>query len=241
MSFHLSSTAPHVTAASTIDEDLVDWGDQPDAVEGVSKSRGRLLHKGPGNRPEVGLWRCTPGRWRLAFPADELVHFTKGSAVYRGDNGEVIEVGPGTVVHFKEGWAGEAEVTETIFTTYMLSEGGPATGPTPVLREPATVPAAKDWGVIPTMLEGESRTSGILLSREPNGDAETGIWICTPGRWACHVVKDEFCHFLSGRCTYVHESGDVIEVVPDTLAFFPQGWKGVCTVHETVRKVYMIR
>ncbi|TIL83556.1 MAG: cupin, partial [Mesorhizobium sp.] len=24
-------------------------------------------------------------------------------------------------------------------------------------------------------------------------------------------------------------------------AFFPQDWKGVCTVHETIKKVYMIR
>ena len=36
-------------------------------------------------------------------------------------------------------------------------------------------------------------------------------------------------------------SGEVIEIVPDTVAFFPQDWRGVCTVHETVKKVYMIR
>jgi uncharacterized cupin superfamily protein len=39
----------------------------------------------------------------------------------------------------------------------------------------------------------------------------------------------------------VHESGEVIEIKPDTVAFFPQGWRGTCRVHETVRKVYMIR
>jgi uncharacterized protein len=64
-------------------------------------------------------------------------------------------------------------------------------------------------------------------------------------RWVaprrCHVTSDEFCHFLLGRCTYTHESGEVIELVPDTVAFFPKDWKGACKVHETVRKVYMIR
>jgi hypothetical protein len=30
--------------------------------------------------------------------------------------------------------------------------------------------------------------------------------------WACHVTRDEFCQFLAGHCTYVHESGDVIEI-----------------------------
>ena len=46
---------------------------------------------------------------------------------------------------------------------------------------------------------------------------------------------------MEGRCTYVHESGEVIEIKPDTIAFFRKDWKGVCTVHETVKKVYMIR
>jgi len=99
----------------------------------------------------------------------------------------------------------------------------------------------KDWGVIPTMIEGESRTSGIVIHRNPDGSSESGIWICTPGLWECHVTRDELCHFLEGRCTYTHASGEVIEIVPDTLAFFPKDWRGTCRVHETVRKVYMIR
>jgi hypothetical protein len=98
-----------------------------------------------------------------------------------------------------------------------------------------------DWGEIPTMIEGVSQTSGKLLHKSTDGQSECGLWVCTPGVWECQVTRDEFCHFLQGRCTYVHESGEVIEIRPDTAAFFPQGWKGVCTVHDTVRKVYMIR
>ena len=60
------------------------------------------------------------------------------------------------------------------------------------------------------MIDGESRTSGIVLHKGPEGQSETGIWICTPGFWNCHVTRDEFCHFLLGRCTYTHESGEVI-------------------------------
>lgn len=98
-----------------------------------------------------------------------------------------------------------------------------------------------DWGVVPTMIEGESHTSGKVLHKGPEGRSECGLWVCTPGKWACHVTRDEFCHFLEGRCTYVHESGEVTEVAPGTVAFFPQDWRGICTVHETVKKVYMIR
>jgi uncharacterized cupin superfamily protein len=91
------------------------------------------------------------------------------------------------------------------------------------------------------VLEGESRTSGKLLHKGSEGRSECGIWRCTPGKWVCQVTRDEFCHFLAGRCTYVHDSGEVIEITPDTAVFFPENWKGVCTVHETVTKVYMIR
>ncbi|WP_414461516.1 cupin domain-containing protein [Hyphomicrobium sp. DY-1] len=112
---------------------------------------------------------------------------------------------------------------------------------TPIIRNPENVTDLADWGVIPTMLEGQSQTSGKLLHKNANGESECGIWVCTPGKWECHVTRDEFCHFLSGRCTYVRDDGEVIEILPGTAAFFPQDWKGVCTVHETVRKVYMIR
>jgi uncharacterized protein len=213
---------------------------QPDAVSGQSRSAGRLVFKGEDGRPEVGLWRCTPGRWRLSIPANELCFFAKGLATYRSDEGEMIEAVPDSVIHFKTGFTGEATVHEPITVTYMLTDGGPGT-PTPVLRAAHSVPAAKDWGVIPTMIEGESRTAGILLSRDPDMRAESGIWICTPGIWRCEVVSAEYCHFLSGRSTYVHESGETIEIHPDTLAFFPKGWKGTCRVHETIRKVYMIQ
>ena len=111
---------------------------------------------------------------------------------------------------------------------------------TPVFDDPLNLPDLVDWGCIPTMIEGESRTSGRILHRTANGNRECGVWICTPGKWKCTVTSDEFCHFLEGRCTYVRHDGETIEVAPGTTAFFPCGWSGECTVHETVRKVYMI-
>lgn len=111
----------------------------------------------------------------------------------------------------------------------------------PHLYDPQATTDLKDWGPIGSMIEGQSVTSGVLLHKGADGRSETGIWMCTPGYWRCHVTRDEFCHFLLGRCTYTHESGEVIEIRPNTAAFFPEGWKGTCRVHETVRKLYMIR
>ena len=245
MTLHLASTAPHVHAASSFDADMVDWAGHQNPLDGRSRNRGRLLFKGEDGLPEAGIWRATPGSWRPMLPADELCYFTAGRATYRSDAGEVIEITPGTLVHFKEGWQGEAEITETIFVTYMFSEGGKSEtssgATTPVLRDPATLSGLEDWGVVPTMITGTSKVSGLVLSAEPDGRAESGVWACTPGKWRCTVTSDEFCHFLSGRATYVHDSGDVIEIAPDTAAFFPRGWTGTCTVHQTVRKIYLIR
>ena len=242
----LESSAPHLANASTR-TDVVSWGVQPDAIMGSSQSSGRVLFKGPGGQPEAGLWICTPGRWRLAIPRDELCYFVSGRAEYWRDNGERIEVTPGTLVLFLGGWAGECTVHETMRNTYMLTTAGPApdaeSAPlmAPTLRDPLSQTNLVDWGVIATMLEGASHTSGKLLHKGPAGRSESGIWRCTPGRWSCHVTRDEYCHFLAGRSTYVHEGGEVIEITPDTVALFPEGWRGVCTVHETVTKVYMIR
>ncbi len=121
MSAHTGSTAPHIHGASSFVEELVDWGGHLEPIDGRSVNRGRLLWKGAEDGlPEAGIWECTPGTWRLVLPRDELCHFTSGRAVYRADSGEVIEVGPGTVVHFREGWCGDVEVIETIRSVYML-------------------------------------------------------------------------------------------------------------------------
>ncbi len=121
---HLASSAPHIVGATDY-ADLADWGEQPDGIEGRSKSSGRLLFKRPdpalgGNSPEVGLWVCTPGKWPLSIPRDEFCHFIAGRATYVRDDGEVIEVRPGTAVHFPAGWTGICTVHATIRNAYML-------------------------------------------------------------------------------------------------------------------------
>ena len=115
----LDSSAPHIAGAAHF-ADLVDWGVQADAVEGQSHSSGRLLYKGPGNRPECGLWVCTPGCWRLTIPRDELCYFLSGRATYKSSEGEIIDISPGTLVMFPAGWQGECTVHETMRNTYLL-------------------------------------------------------------------------------------------------------------------------
>ena len=117
----LDSSAPHIGGVSTWDEDLVDWGGHLEPIDGRSQNCGRLLWKGEEDGlPEAGVWICTPGSWHLVLPRDELCYFVAGRATYRREDGEVIEVEPGTVVHFLEGWTGEVEVHETTRAIYMF-------------------------------------------------------------------------------------------------------------------------
>lgn len=185
---------------------------------------------------EVGMRPVANGK--LHFAADELWFCLRGSATFGQES-----LATGDVIHFKEGWSGVAQVHDGFVVSYMRCPGGPSDR-TPVLRRAPTAGPLTEWGAVSTMIEGQSRTAGILMSKEsPESGrrAESGVWTCTPGIWRCGVSRDEFCHFIAGRSTYYHESGEVIEIEPDTLACFPAGWNGVCEVHETVRKVYMIR
>jgi len=205
-----------------------------------SRITGLALHLTADQQPEIGVHRFHPGTSTFTLPTDMLCYFIAGRGVFRRNTGETIAIEPGTVVHFKQGWDGNAEITETADATYMRFVGG-SSDTTPVLRNPLTASPLKEWGEVSKPLVGKSRTAGILLSKEPDGHAETGIWTCSPGTWRCVVKRDEFCHFIAGSSTYTHDNGEVIEIQPDTLAYFPQGWAGQCEVHETVRKVYVIR
>ena len=101
--------------------------------------------------------------------------------------------------------------------------------------------ALKDWGPVAAPIGAPvSRTRGVLLDRAASGVPESGVWECTPGTWRCEVERAEFCHFLAGRCTYSHDDGETIVIGPGMTAWFPAGWRGRCTVAETVRKVYVI-
>ena len=227
MKLSLNSSAPHIHPAA-------DW--RYASANGAPL----LLHQSPDGEVEVGIRTWQRGTERVICESDLLCYFQLGRAIFSRDTGGSIEVSRGTMVHFGEGWRGSVECLETLEATYMGCKGGP-TPQTPVLRDVLTAAPLKDWGAIPSMIEGTSFTAGILLSRQANGRAESGIWTCTPGVWQCEVSSDEYCHFLDGSCTYTHESGETIDIEPDTLAFFPRGWKGPCKVNRTMRKVYLIR
>jgi uncharacterized cupin superfamily protein len=121
----------------------------------------------------------------------------------------------------------------------------------PHITDATTFNDLADWGVQPDGIEGASKSSGRLLFKRPDpavggNSPEAGLWVCTPGKWPLTIPRDEFCHFIAGRATYVRDTidgsvGETIEVRPGTCVHFSAGWSGICTVHETIRNAYMLR
>ena len=69
----------------------------------------------------------------------------------------------------------------------------------------------------------------------------SGTWECEPGqsRWE-FLTRGEVIYVLSGRMTVQRDGEDAAELTAGSSAIFPLGWCGVWTVHETLRKVFVV-
>ncbi|WP_018153090.1 cupin domain-containing protein [Leeia oryzae] len=75
---------------------------------------------------------------------------------------------------------------------------------------------------------------------ERQDGVETGIWECTPGRWVRQIKEQEFCHFISGRCTFTPDGGEPIQIQGGDALLLPANSTGVWDIQETVRKSYVL-
>jgi uncharacterized cupin superfamily protein len=75
---------------------------------------------------------------------------------------------------------------------------------------------------------------------DPDGRIETGTWESTPGQFRRAVMDAEFSHFIAGRATFVGDDGQTVEFCAGDAAFFPAFTRGIWTIHETLRKTYVI-
>ena len=113
----------HVLAnAATLDPaTFTDWGDVAQPIGApVSHTSGLILFRNEDESSEMGLWECTPGRWRCEVESDEFMYVLAGRAVYTEDDGTVTESAAGMTCAFPAGWKGACEVVETVRKVYMV-------------------------------------------------------------------------------------------------------------------------
>lgn len=90
----------------------------------------------PAGQVFSGIWRCEPGRWRIAMGPNERELFTVVSGRCRVHDacGGHEEVNPGEGLYLPPGFEGEFEVLEPLTKTYMICDasapdvGGITTG-----------------------------------------------------------------------------------------------------------------
>lgn len=93
---------------------------------------------------------------------------------------------------------------------------------------PAAVPLGEPVAQITETCEAHENT------------CESGVWECTPGKWRRQITQQEFCHFITGRCTFTPDKGEPIEINAGDALMFPENSLGVWDIHETVRKSYIL-
>ena len=73
-----------------------------------------------------------------------------------------------------------------------------------------------------------------------DGDVQIGIWSCTRGQFSGTTAdENETMYMVSGRATVTHDGGNH-DIAPGTLWTTPRHWASTWTVHQTVRKLYVI-
>jgi uncharacterized protein len=81
----------------------------------------------------------------------------------------------------------------------------------------------------------------VTISANHNARTRAGVWECSPGKFQRQVAQAEFCHFLSGECSFTPENGGpTIEIRPGDVVFFPPNSMGVWDIRQTSRKVFIV-
>ncbi|MFN8149832.1 MAG: cupin domain-containing protein [Solirubrobacterales bacterium] len=119
---------------------------------------------------------------------------------------------------------------------------GPSGSRGVVVSSPADVELSAEELDPGTVLEGDPRVCDGEIARSPSGsgDLVTGVWTCTPGRMT-DVEADETFVVLEGRATIEAEGEEPVDVGPGDVCVLAAGTRTTWTVHEPLRKVYVIR
>lgn len=90
-------------------------------------------------------------------------------------------------------------------------------------------------------LSGEVLVRSRVDFATPDRRVVSGVWESDPGtsRWE-FLTRGEIVHVVAGRMTVQRDGQEPVDVGAGSSAYFPIGWCGTWTVHETLRKVFVV-
>jgi len=68
----------------------------------------------------LGIWECTPGRWRRQVLQAEYSYFLTGSGRFIHDRGEIVEFQAGDGIFFPKNSTGIWEIKHTVRKSYVI-------------------------------------------------------------------------------------------------------------------------
>ena len=108
-------------------DELADWGPAKVPVGTlIAHIRSNEQTSGDGGHDRVGVWECTPGRWRRQVMEREFAHFLSGRARFIPDDGEPFDINAGDAVWFPADTTGTWEIIETLRKAYVIVGFQPA-------------------------------------------------------------------------------------------------------------------
>ncbi len=99
---------------------------------------------------------------------------------------------------------------------------------------------ALEWAAVDPAqsVAGDPRTGSAEVARATG--VEVGVWSHTRGV-STDTEADEVFVVLSGRARIEFADGTVLDVGPGDIGVLPPGARTTWTIHEDLRKVYVIR
>lgn len=77
-------------------------------------------HESGDGKRFAGVWRSTPGSWRVVYDEWEYCEILEGVSIVTGDDGRSLTVGPGDRFVLEPGFTGVWEVVETTTKRYVV-------------------------------------------------------------------------------------------------------------------------
>ena len=101
-----------------------DAGPPPDRIlAGSPKATYRLAAEHAGGKLSAGLWRSSPGSWRVAYTEWEFFQVLSGACELIGDDGERVPLRAGEAIVVEPGFTGTFTVLETMEKRFVIYEG----------------------------------------------------------------------------------------------------------------------
>ncbi|QKV97053.1 DUF861 domain-containing protein [Streptomyces sp. NA02950] len=90
-------------------------------------------------------------------------------------------------------------------------------------------------------LSGEITVRSRVFFTDQTKGIISGTWESEPGtsRWE-FSTRGEVITVVHGRMTVVRDGEEPVELTAGDTAYFPLGWRGIWTIHERLRKVFVV-